>query len=636
MRKIIYIIIILFSIEEIYSKDVNNILNDNNSLINQGNSIQISTKCLDMNDLMSNINLLNDAKIINNPDFTKTLFLHTNEEKSSGVAWVKSKFYFKDGFETIFKFRISYPKNFGGKEDGGYPGADGFAIVLQSQGINAIGPDAGEFCYAGINNGIAIEYDMYKNTNERGYEFRDPSTCHIAIMYAKNKPLSALHHPGNYITSKDADINSNGTIYYSKILFNKQNSTFEVYIDTSVNFKTPLIRINNFNIDDYMDFSNGTYIGFTGASGLATQNCEILDWEICEYNEDSIVCDTSYFEYKDFENISGLKLLRNAQPSEGKILLCQSDFYKNGIMWRDRPLPVNGEWETEWSFSLNNPTQAKNPDNSFPGADGYSLIIQNTENGLNAIGENGLGLSYENLQNAIAIELDLFKNNKYQLEDRNDPSGNHIALILPSKNGKLSADHIYTDANHITSDIPEIKSNNTIYYAKVNYNATKKKLRIWLSDSPKYVDEVLEINDFDLSKYISLQNSQHAYIGIGASTGDGCQNHYIHSWKFCSNNQQSNPIINTSVENDEFGNNFYDLSLVNNSLYIKRKNIYNYDDNNYNLIIYDNQGKESLRNDIKFTSGNTQIDINSLPLGIYFVRLVSNGEVRDIGKFIKK
>ncbi len=566
-----------------------------------------------------------------------TLQITNYKTLECGSIWYRDLVHINNGFNVFFKFTVYNPTiGNGGKDDGGYPGADGFAFVMQTQSNTALGEIACDIGYAGIRNAFVIEFDQYHNTNEKGNNYLDNDANHIAIQYAKNSIVSAEHFPQYNLMKKRSNIKSDSTIYYCKVVYDKDNMNFELYVDTAKKFETPFISINNFNMQDYFDTTGGVYFGFSGGTGLHTQVQEILDWEICEYNEDSIVCDTSYFEYKDFENISGLKLLRNAQPSEGKILLCQSDFYKNGIMWRDRPLPVNGEWETEWSFSLNNPTQAKNPDNSFPGADGYSLIIQNTENGLNAIGENGLGLSYENLQNAIAIELDLFKNNKYQLEDRNDPSGNHIALILPSKNGKLSADHIYTDANHITSDIPEIKSNNTIYYAKVNYNATKKKLRIWLSDSPKYVDEVLEINDFDLSKYISLQNSQNAYIGIGASTGDGCQNHYIHSWKFCSNNQQSNPIINTSVENDEFGNNFYDLSLVNNSLYIKRKNIYNYDDNNYNLIIYDNQGKESLRNDIKFTSGNTQIDINSLPLGIYFVRLVSNGEVNDIGKFIKK
>lgn len=587
-----------------------------------------TNECLNKDVLFANCNFIRDSKLIINNN-NKTLLIHNNTKMNSGATWYKNKVDVRKGFETTFKFKAYSPNNYGGKEDGGALGADGFAFVLQSQGNNVIGADGGELCYSGLNNGFAVEYDQYYNTNERDIDFSDPSTCHIALMYAKNSKLEAKHSPQNCILSEDVDIQSDGTIYYSKIKYDKNKQTFEVYFNTTNKFTTPVIKLTKFDLEKYIDLSNQVFFGITGSSGFPTMYEEILDWEFCTGKKDIAGdCDSSYFKYKDFANVSGLTFLKKAMPLEGKILLSPNQFYQSGIVWRDRAVPVGEEWETEWSFSMNLPFKGKNPDNSLPGADGIALIIQNDPNGLNAIGTSGLGIAYENIENAIAIEIDLYNNNKYQIEDRNDPNGNHLAVMIGAPGKRLTADHKDTKPDFINKDIPVLKSDETIYYAKANYNAETKVMTVWLSETKDYGEPRLEIHDFDLSNYIKLQDGGKAYIGIGSATGDAYQNHYLHSWSFCPKSSSGLLVSSVTESNPE---ELITPNPASNYINIKLPNQLPSGE----IVIIDYMGREIIKEKAEQFEASKRINISSLPPGFYFVRMLANGQNHAIGKVVK-
>ena len=584
-----------------------------------------TNECLKISDIINNCNFLGIASKQAN-----FLRITDNTYVERGAVWYKNKVKVRDGFETKFKFKIhNATGGNGGREDGGYTGADGFAFVMQSESNMAMGGTASDMGYGGIKNAFAIEFDQYKNTNEKYKDYRDPNGNHIGIQYAKNRAITAEHLPETFIMTKGVDVNSNGTEYYCKIVYSTSEKNLKLFLNTSPKFSTPLITIPDFNLDNYIETSNNVFIGFTGGTGLHTEIHDILDWEFCTGKKDIAGdCDSSYFKYKDFANVSGLTFLKKAMPFEGKILLSPNQFYQSGIVWRDRAVPVGEEWETEWSFSMNLPFKGKNPDNSLPGADGIALIIQNDPNGLNAIGTSGLGIAYENIENAIAIEIDLYNNNKYQIEDRNDPNGNHLAVMIGAPGKRLTADHKDTKPDFINKDIPVLKSDETIYYAKANYNAETKVMTVWLSETKDYGEPRLEIHDFDLSNYIKLQDGGKAYIGIGSATGDAYQNHYLHSWSFCPKSSSGLLVSSVTESNPE---ELITPNPASNYINIKLPNQLPSGE----IVIIDYMGREIIKEKAEQFEASKRINISSLPPGFYFVRMLANGQNHAIGKVVK-
>lgn len=585
-----------------------------------------TTDCIKTVDLFPNCQANAEAKIFKN--YTK---LTEPKSYSKGTIWYKEPVDISNGFETEFKFKVSngtYEN--GSRNDGGYPGSDGFAFVLQSQGTDAVGEGGGDLCYTGLVNGFAVEFDTYMNTNEKNKDYRDPSPQHIAIKYGRNKPLRSEHFYNNTITSQDYDLLSDGTSYYCKIIYKVENKEFKVFVSKSLNFSEPaLIDIKDFDIDKYFDISKPTYIGFTGATGLPYESHEIHDWRLCLGSSlPKPDCDSSYFKYQSFENTGRLKMLGSAKQIDNKIRLTPSKQYEKGAVFRDVPVPLAEEWDCTFSFSMDDPYKGKAPDNSLPGADGISLIIHNDPREVEAIGNTGMGIAYAGIENAIAIEIDLFNNDKYQIEDMKDPNGNHIALMVNKDKGKLSAVHNDENPSFVNKDIFKLVSDGTKYYAKAYYNHNQRILRVWLSkDENNYGDPVLDISDFDITEYIRFKHNGKAYIGIGAATGDANQTHYLHSWSLCPKTTYGKIV--SSVEDKDYEQ-LISPNPASNMLNLRLPaGVYS-----GTIMIYGYMGNMLISEYTR--SPKNAIDISHLPIGVYFVKVFAEGKVYDLGKCIKQ
>ncbi len=200
---------------------------------------------------------------------------------------------------------------------------------------------------------------------------------------------------------------------------------------------------------------------------------------------------------------------------------------------------------------MSEPHQTDENEYSEPGADGLTFVIQNQSN--NAIGTGGGGIAYEGIRNGIAVEYDLYSNDKNQIVDRFDPNGNHIALMIPT-DSILSAFHYEANTKVMNKDILIMKSDGRKYYSKLEYKPLDRTFAVYLDSVNTFTQPVILINDFNLSDYISLAYNKGAYLGFTASCGSSYQRHKIHNWKFC-NSLSAQPII-SSVEEEIISSNY--------------------------------------------------------------------------------
>lgn len=312
-------------------------------------------------------------------------------------------------------------------------------------------------------------------------------------------------------------------------------------------------------------------------------------------------CENVIFNYENFSDLNSLNLVQDAVEYDGILRLTKSENFKSGAIWYNNYVPVNSSFQVSYSFRFNEGKNSSDDENSSPGADGITFLIQNDNS--NKIGNSGGGIGYEGLKNAIAFELDLYQNTN---ESYSDPNGNHFA-IFHSKNN-ISANHNSFDKIYERKYIPKIKIDNTEYKIEINYDNNKKNLKVHLIFNNNKI-EIGNLNNFDISELIDLENKQYAYVGIAGATGTSSQRQEVLNWRFCLLEQvqsineyestisiHPNPAKNFIIINNEYAN-----SEIN---------------------IYDILGNEYICKKI----GN-QIDLNNLVSGIYFVKFKNDKQI---------
>ena len=110
------------------------------------------------------------------------------------------------GFTTYFKFQIHNPTTCCA------PG-DGFAFIIQNSnqtsqlmgasgsGLTALGAGNGGLGYSGINNSVAVEFDILDNP-------WDPNSNHTAVQSCGTQFNTPVHLPGDYTLGNDHNVTS--------------------------------------------------------------------------------------------------------------------------------------------------------------------------------------------------------------------------------------------------------------------------------------------------------------------------------------------------------------------------------------------------------------------------------------------
>jgi hypothetical protein len=191
-----------------------------------------------------------------------------------GGAWYSAKQNVSGGFQTSFAFEVSQPDSFFG--------ADGFAIIVQDDSATALGAGGSSLGFMdtgdgpGLDNFLAVEFD----THNSGITF-DTNGNHIAVQsLAKNSSegrvfLGSATPP---FTIQGGGVHTAHVTYAPGLL--------SIAVDGS---PTPLLEVA-VDLDALLDLDNGmAWVGFTGATGAAWENHDLLNWSFTSVPEPSAV-----------------------------------------------------------------------------------------------------------------------------------------------------------------------------------------------------------------------------------------------------------------------------------------------------------------------------------------------------------
>ncbi len=241
-------------------------------------------------------------------------------------------------------------------------------------------------------------------------------------------------------------------------------------------------------------------------------------------------CDELAFEYNEFDASSNLVFVEKAGRRDNYIRLTTNKVNQRGAVWYGKPLPVKKGFTTEFGFRMSEGSNANPGDNSEPGADGIVFVLQNAA--FNSIGLFGGNLGYAGIPNSIAFEIDLFSNDRNQIETMNDPNGNHAAI---QSNGSQPNSSVHESpwVLAVDSTLFTIKSHYKVYYAKIEYNIKPNTLNFYIDSTKDFRRPAITLSSFDLGKYVSFEQSEWAIAGFTSATGTSTQNHDLMYWKFC-------------------------------------------------------------------------------------------------------
>lgn len=225
------------------------------------------------------------------------ILLTESKKWDGGSIWLRNRFSVLKDFETTFSFKYSDGVKASTAESS-LPGADGIAFVMQNHNFPVLGDLGGSIGYTGITNSMAVEIDLFKNPY-------DPNGNHIAVQSMEDKPNSPEHSDSKATLAINTDIPIiKSDMYYNvKIEYLSNTQTFNVYLDSTGEFKYPVIMIEDIDLVELLNLEDGEYVylGITAGTGEEYQKQVIKDWMIPCNNQ---LIDTSAQSIKYMESNS--------------------------------------------------------------------------------------------------------------------------------------------------------------------------------------------------------------------------------------------------------------------------------------------------------------------------------------------
>jgi len=210
---------------------------------------------------------LNSAAAASTTSDGTVLRLAANTTNDRGSVFTSTQRNVGAGFSSTFSFRVSSPGGTADSAAGASPGADGLMFVVQRVGATALGSSGEGLGFMGIGSASAgVEFDTWQNGG-RG----DPNASHIGINTA-----------GSVTSLKTANVTpnlDNGAKWTAWVDYN--GSVIEVRM--SQDGIRPASALLSHSID-IANILGGTtaFVGFTGSTGGAFANHDILSWTFSE------------------------------------------------------------------------------------------------------------------------------------------------------------------------------------------------------------------------------------------------------------------------------------------------------------------------------------------------------------------
>ena len=226
------------------------------------------------------------------------------------------------------------------------------------------------------------------------------------------------------------------------------------------------------------------------------------------------------FDYPDFSNTTTLRFVGNAgKLPSNELQVIPPLNERTGAAWHMAKELVSDGFTTRFTFQTF--------DGTSPPADGFAFVIQN--DAVTAMGHCGGALGYGhqvgnsctvgnpvNIQNAIAIEFDMYQNSGW-----GDPDSNHLSVHSGTA-GAGAQDH--TNSYGETSNIPTL-ADGTVHTVEIVYVPDTFSLDVYIDD---LLTPALTV-PIDIPSTIALDNGS-AWLGFTGGTGGLNVGVKIQSW----------------------------------------------------------------------------------------------------------
>jgi len=338
-------------------------------------------------------------------------------------------------------------------------------------------------------------------------------------------------------------------------------------------------------------------------------------------------------EFNSDNGFSKLKLHTNKPIFEEDAFRLTSLYeFDLGYMFYDEKVNLAGGFQSEFSFLFSGGTEDAIKrsiiptgilaDSSLPGADGVAFIISGslpTE-----FRGDGGGIGYNGISNAIAIEIDLWGNNEYS-----DPNGNHLAVQIPDRKGVLKTKHTDETTVYMNKDIVTILSDSTqSYTCRIEYQ--NHNLKIYLNESDKPSTLIVELTDFPLEEYITLDKGSNGYVGLTSSTGIAAEYHDILHWDLCA-------LRDPQVVNSVLSEKSNDITVYPNPM----DDILSIDlpaitTEELTIVVTDYLGRKVYSRNTNALSNKLELNLSSLLSGVYNISIIEGTNNIYTTKIVKR
>ncbi len=261
-------------------------------------------------------------------------------------------------------------------------------------------------------------------------------------------------------------------------------------------------------------------------------------------------CGAESINRPNIRELKNIDFIGDAYMSDSLLVLNQAKDQSLGGIRLANLVPIDSGFYLTMKFSITDPYQFSPTEYSYPGADGISIVINNSNE---RSGITGGGMGYTGLKNAMAVEIDLFANDKNQIEDYNDPNGNHIAIMkIPLSDSTLTSFHKNNNVLATETHIESIRSDGSPYYLKIEYDNANSKFNVFFDTNGEFITPVISISDFNFKDIIKLFDNRGAFISIFGVSGSSYQTHKLHSLRLCTY-LNAQPVY-SSIDFEDYSN----------------------------------------------------------------------------------
>ncbi|MBI2793660.1 MAG: T9SS type A sorting domain-containing protein [Ignavibacteria bacterium] len=317
---------------------------------------------------------------------------------------------------------------------------------------------------------------------------------------------------------------------------------------------------------------------------------------------------------KNFSTVvNDYQYVGSARYSDGKVILTDTLLFQAGAVWAKEKFNVSSSFDTRFGFSIYEGNDHELRDGGSPGADGVALVLSGGPK--NQLGENGMGIGYSGIDNAIAVEFDSYLNGAFS-----DPSASHVAVQVSNKK-EVQGIHQDPYLRGITfNGVPNLVADSSIYHARVRVESGL--LSVWLSKNRSLGEPILTV-PLNIESELKMDADGMAWIGITSATGFSSQFHELTYWSVI----ECRSLLSTAIEEDVSANEELILSIAPNPSSDRAKlTLSRIPDERTSIVIYNSNG-ELVWRQVGSGVSAIQLPVQALSSGLYLIQVVYDGNV---------